>query len=346
MIEPEPYYDDEIDLRQLLQTLVDGWKIIATVTAAAVVLTGTASFFVIPPTYQAQALVMLNDLKLNAPVEPPALGPETYVTLAESPSFFRKFSEDLGIVGEFRATGRPYSVSVADDKRTLVVTVKDHDPRRAAAMANAAAAELVIHSAAINADNLQGAIDAQLASAQSNLRSLQDLAAKTPRTYALKESLANDPTFTALVWQRLGIRADQAAQLAMTVEVLNPVWQDLQTKITEAQTTIQDLEQERGQIKAAAAQGDELAQAFRSHAKADTLGDGLLKLNQTQLSSLAITSPAVEPLKPVAPRKALNMAVAAVLGVMVGVFAVFFLDFWRRPASAVTAAGETKAGAA
>ncbi|MBE3590399.1 MAG: hypothetical protein IMW98_06205 [Firmicutes bacterium] len=336
MVDPTPYYEDEIDLRQLLQTLVDGWKVIAAITAFAVAVSGVASFFVIAPTYQAQALVMLNDLKLNAPVEPLALGPETYVTLAESPSFFRKFSEDLGIIGEFRVTDKPYSVNVADDKRTLMITVKDHDPRRAAAMANAAAAELVIHSAAINAGNLQGAIDAQLASAQSNLRSLQDLAAKTPRTYALKESLANDPTFAALVGQRLGIRPDQAAQLTMTVEVLNPVWQDLQTKITEAQTTIQDLEQERSRILAAAAQGDELAQAFRARAKSDALGDGLLNLNQTQLSSLAITSPAVEPLKPVAPRKALNMAVAAVLGVMVGVFAVFFLDFWRRPVSAAT----------
>jgi uncharacterized protein involved in exopolysaccharide biosynthesis len=38
------------------------------------------------------------------------------------------------------------------------------------------------------------------------------------------------------------------------------------------------------------------------------------------------------PEEPVSPRKMLNMAVAGVLGLMVSVFLVFFLEFWRKSA--------------
>ncbi len=49
-------------------------------------------------------------------------------------------------------------------------------------------------------------------------------------------------------------------------------------------------------------------------------------------SNIMLLAPAIEPVEPVGPRKMLNMAVAGVLGVMVSVFLVFFLEFWRKSA--------------
>ncbi|MCD5407296.1 MAG: hypothetical protein LRZ99_06360, partial [Desulfotomaculum sp.] len=55
-----------------------------------------------------------------------------------------------------------------------------------------------------------------------------------------------------------------------------------------------------------------------------------LKMGETNIILLA---PACEPVVPVGPRKMLNVAIAGVLGVMVSVFLVFFLEFWRKSAS-------------
>lgn len=51
-------------------------------------------------------------------------------------------------------------------------------------------------------------------------------------------------------------------------------------------------------------------------------------------SSIQVVAPAAVPLEPVRPRKALNISVAGVLGLMAGVFLAFFVDYWHRSAPA------------
>ena len=46
-------------------------------------------------------------------------------------------------------------------------------------------------------------------------------------------------------------------------------------------------------------------------------------------ANIMVVSPAIVPEIPVAPRKALNVAISTVLGLMVGVFTVYFLDYWK-----------------
>ncbi|MDF2545680.1 MAG: hypothetical protein K0R93_578 [Anaerosolibacter sp.] len=57
-------------------------------------------------------------------------------------------------------------------------------------------------------------------------------------------------------------------------------------------------------------------------AKSSAIGD----------ATIIIVSPAVEPMQPVGPRKALNMAIAGVLGIMLAVFIAFFKDYWKSSA--------------
>lgn len=53
-------------------------------------------------------------------------------------------------------------------------------------------------------------------------------------------------------------------------------------------------------------------------------------------TSVAVVSPALVPSEPVAPRKAMNVALATVLGLMVGVGYVLFADYWRASGNAST----------
>ena len=49
-------------------------------------------------------------------------------------------------------------------------------------------------------------------------------------------------------------------------------------------------------------------------------------------ASIIIISPAVEPTNPVAPNKKMNIAIAAVFGLMLGVFIAFFIEYWKTSA--------------
>lgn len=55
----------------------------------------------------------------------------------------------------------------------------------------------------------------------------------------------------------------------------------------------------------------------------------ILKSSDIGEASIIIASPAVEPLSPVGPRKMMNIIISAVLGLMIGVFAVFFIEYWK-----------------
>jgi len=50
-------------------------------------------------------------------------------------------------------------------------------------------------------------------------------------------------------------------------------------------------------------------------------------------ANIMVVSPAMIPEQPVSPNKKLNVAIAAVLGLMLSVFLVFFKNFWQNSAS-------------
>jgi len=61
----------------------------------------------------------------------------------------------------------------------------------------------------------------------------------------------------------------------------------------------------------------------------------ILKSSDIGEASIIIASPALEPLIPVGPKKMMNMAIAAVLGLMIGVFIVFFAEYWKTSESEI-----------
>ena len=50
--------------------------------------------------------------------------------------------------------------------------------------------------------------------------------------------------------------------------------------------------------------------------------------SQVGEASITVISKAYEPQRPIGPRKMLNLAIATVLGLMVGVFYAFFKEYW------------------
>ncbi|TCW41844.1 putative tyrosine kinase-like protein, partial [Thermohydrogenium kirishiense] len=55
----------------------------------------------------------------------------------------------------------------------------------------------------------------------------------------------------------------------------------------------------------------------------------LVKASNLGEQGILVTSKAIVPDKPVSPKKLLNIAIAFILGLMLSVFIVFFMEYWK-----------------
>jgi len=55
----------------------------------------------------------------------------------------------------------------------------------------------------------------------------------------------------------------------------------------------------------------------------------LIKASNLGEQGILVTSKAIVPDKPVSPKKLLNIAIAFILGLMLSVFIVFFMEYWK-----------------
>lgn len=193
-----------------------------------------------------------------------------------------------------------------------------------------------------------------LARSLARLEETERQLAETPVTLETRKTLADDPLLFSVVGGYMGSGAKDLAPLKMSSEELNPVYLDLAQQAATLRLRVAELrtEQEELQRQIAAAEEElkelqaELAakqvteeqlahkvellranyQAFVDQFEASRIAQSL-QLGET---SVAVVTPAWEPTVPVAPNKKLNLALAAVLGVMVGVFAAFGSEFFRR----------------
>ena len=140
--------EDEIDLRKYIDVLLRHWKLIVSITVIAVFVAGVVSF-VIPPTYEARAAVLLTKVRSEitftpeyrtVPQEDGASQRKGLIALVKSDIVATQVIEQLGDKlkpGE-RKTGSILSkVQTREQGDLIEILVKSSDPEKAAAIANA-----------------------------------------------------------------------------------------------------------------------------------------------------------------------------------------------------------------
>lgn len=149
--------EEEISLREMIEVLLRGKVTIAVITGVAVLVAGVLSFFVLPPTYEATATVMVN----QAPQQPaqeqgtpeflatltrlPQMTIATYAAQVKNPVILRKVLKDLKLSEQYTIAQFAAKINVSSPKDTnlMEIKVEDKDPKLAADIANAVATELV-----------------------------------------------------------------------------------------------------------------------------------------------------------------------------------------------------------
>ncbi|WP_094549505.1 GumC family protein [Petroclostridium xylanilyticum] len=174
----------------------------------------------------------------------------------------------------------------------------------------------------------------------------------TPKTIKTTKSLASDPLMSQVAVENSGSQLKNLAGLQMTDEQLNPAYTDLLTavknyEITLAQYTtqldslkreIEARQKEIEQLQAELAEKEnqfeilnhevELAKQTRDAYQQKLKEANIKQSAEIGRSSVIVVSDALPPARPVSNKK-LIVAIAGVLGIMISVFAVFFMEYWK-----------------
>lgn len=191
-----------------------------------------------------------------------------------------------------------------------------------------------------------------------------------PKTLTTNKSLADDPVLQNLVAELAKTSPALVAGLKMSSEEVNPVFTDLSTLLATSNIEVAKLQAKETALRQAIAVTETQLETLRVdlaekqiaqerlqdkvQTLKDTYSDFSKKYEETRIAesariadtNLAIVAPATVPSRPVKPKKALNVAIAGVLGLMVGVFLVFIGEFWRNTAPSTQASSWKVSGTA
>ncbi|HEY8449579.1 MAG TPA: Wzz/FepE/Etk N-terminal domain-containing protein [Bacillota bacterium] len=298
--------DEEIDLVDLILPLIRGWKLLLGLVLAA----GLAAALIsglMPTRYETAVRLRL---------VPPA-GYEGSGWTPPAPAFYLQLLEDPNWLSQTAAaTGRPVEwledhMELQHDEgaEALTLHVRADDAGAAATIANQVAAELVRWSAAVNREALERHLEARLEQLENSIATRRAQLEQTERTLWVRDAVVDDPArITALLGaegdgQALLRAVREAGGVVLLRQEINPVWQEIALALAAE-------EREREQV---ARQLERLAAAQPEH-----------------VAALVVVIPASAPAAPAEPRLALHVAVAVLLGLMVGVLVLFGREFWQR----------------
>lgn len=147
----------DIDLYYLIKVLKKWWKLIVALTLTAALVSGLYSYFVIKPVYQASTLLMVtvaseklqvstqqlnrsNQGTSNAAAPMPVLTMNTYLGQLESEVVMKRVVDNSDIPGlSISGLLAIVDASIVEDSNLILVEVRNTDPVKAAAIANAVA---------------------------------------------------------------------------------------------------------------------------------------------------------------------------------------------------------------
>jgi capsular polysaccharide biosynthesis protein len=141
----EAEMEDSIDLLELWRIIRKRWLIVVTLPMVALITSGILSFFIIPPVYQATAMVIVGkkaDTQVDKAVDYSSIMAnqqlaKTYETIAKSRTVLERVANQVGSNLTPERLSNEVSVGAVKATEVIAINVSDQDPELAAKIANA-----------------------------------------------------------------------------------------------------------------------------------------------------------------------------------------------------------------
>lgn len=326
---------EEISLREIIEILLKGKYIIIVTTIIAMLLSAVVSFFVLSPTYEATATVRIPESTESL---------KSYTQTLQDDASLNRVITKLKLADTYTLTSMRNAVSLetVDETSIIRIKVKGEDPATITNITNllayelGARAEIFERSVRIVSEKNQiEALDDNIAVIQTSIQNIQQQLQETPEKLITKRTLADDPYMQSVVSDSGTLNNREAGALELTVESINPLYAELESKLANKVIELNDLLEQQKVLQQNVDEDvqsiEQLEQQMDEERLKSTNAERMLDGLQTVL-----VSPALQPSEPIGPRKAMNVAIAMVLGVMISVLFVFFREYWKNTSTNTT----------
>lgn len=330
--EREPYYEDEIDLYQLIQVLLKRKKLIVSVFLVAVIVAIAASY-IMKPVYRVSAVIGPMEIpgeiysidpkdriltKQNNFVDTP----ENMVSLiVQNPFHYKILSQlswnysNLAYKFDIKATNK-------DNSKYISINIDSTDPEKAKQYLSALISE-------IDKYYLPKAKSSMMLLYNERKRILNERHSLTKQIEILKNKLLVLGQQYARLQKELGIYEGGAVRNSLTSIDKLVLTLMLENKDIQRQEFMQEIEALKFKLENLNLHAIDLESKLAVlgvKANPDTQ-DG--QSEDIEVSGIKIIQePTIDPQR-VSPKRTLMVAVAGVLGLFVGIFAAFAVEFWQ-----------------
>jgi chain length determinant protein (polysaccharide antigen chain regulator) len=303
--------EEEISLRELIEVILKGKWIIASVTIAAMLIAGVFSYFIIKPTYESKATLLVNSLQqeqespltayLNESVSPTA-----YMERLKSQELLARVIKNNNLNLSLENLKNSLTIENEKDTPVLSLTLKGEDPEKVQKLLEAIIKEAPIFIGEKVSKRLNSLADQYKEQLESEDLLLQEALVK----YNNARAAEGLPTIVIL-----DAVTQTGKQYILNVD--EKYMEELRNLDKNKQVEFQKLNNQVNTLTDLYNQYSKNYEEARSTAKLFKVDNKFSVLSEPEFSD-----------NPVSPRKALNVAIAMVIGLMVSVGFVFLRHYW------------------
>ncbi|WP_019907476.1 YveK family protein [Thermoanaerobacter indiensis] len=303
--------EEEISLRELIDIILKNKKIIIVVTLAATLVAAVLSFFVIKPTYEATTTLSVTDVTpttgffgSNTTVILP--GKDSNLPTVQSYSIEKDLSSLLSSLLKYPDMSVETFKEEVTNPIVLMNTIK----------------QLGLDPQKYTVENLKKQISVSVVN-NTNLITVTVKENNPELVAKIADTIAQN--FRTYIIERNNRQTDKLIEtLNKLITLQNDKIKEATTELNKVQTNSQDkllIEQKQKQLDLLKNTRDIMLEKYNMLE--------LVKESELGNQSILITSKALIPDKPVAPKKSLNIIIAFILGLMISIFIVFFMEYWK-----------------
>lgn len=347
--------EDTIDLKELILHFWQDKVLISIILVFAILISILYAFVIQVPTYETTTAILF---RVPAPVRTvdgdvySQTSYGQYVFPSQNVDDYFQYAKSNDLIAALQATGTydlsnealasSITVKTTKDSKLIDLVVTQQDPAIALAL-NQDLTRLFIENLRLvfkkNAlDYFSSQVATNLSITRDQITNLEavytsqsQLLTSMSPTYTLKKLLISDPVAAAALAKAQQIDLESLGDTVVAEEYLNESYDQLETQLTDTQNQLIALKQDQVKLvqQQAALQQEQVAyqQKIGTPEQASLLGGELDVLS----SNLIVISQPTLPQKPVAPDRRMEVAIGALLGLMLGLGVSLVKKWWREP---------------
>ncbi len=330
------YYEDEIDLKELVMALWKRKKMIISFTLIAAIIAGIFSMFIITPVYETKLNIVIGMPEIYhtryGDYTLPIKTNNQYINLIASNDVLTNTIRDMGYqgtsIGDLNRRIDIEKIEAKDDQNSFTVSVSADNPEESLKLAQTLFdsyiefLDVMIKERAVN--YYSDYFNVEL-NAKQNYLDIEN--EKVKRN---EELLSNTPKVIDGAASNVEIQShlSEDTDYVIPVDIINPSYIKIENEITQSRQNINETESTMSKYQKYLDELNEENQAINKYYETGREEKLVSNITGVVQSSVYLPSPPIAPDHKSRPSNALNTVVGAVVGCIIGVVAVMIKEYW------------------